>query len=79
MVSPDGGKTTYYTRNGDFSRDSVGNFVDNGGNIVQGWMRDEVTGEIDPTRPIRNIKIATAVMMLPLPLPTATAFAFIPS
>ena len=57
MVSSDGGKTTYYTRNGDFSRDSEGNFVDNGGNIVQGWMRDEETGEIDPTRPISDIKI----------------------
>ena len=57
MVSPDGGKTTYYTRNGDFSRDSMGNFVDNGGNIVQGWMRDEETGEIDPTRPISDINI----------------------
>ena len=61
MVSPDGGKTTYYTRNGDFSRDSVGNFVDNGGNIVQGWMRDEVTGEIDPTRPIGDIKIPSGL------------------
>ena len=57
MVSSDGGKTTYYTRNGDFSRDSEGNFVDNGGNIVQGWMRDEETGGIDPTRPIGDIKI----------------------
>lgn len=61
MVSPDGGKTTYYTRNGDFSRDSEGNFVDNGGNIVQGWMRDEVTGEIDPTRPLSDIKIPTGL------------------
>ena len=61
MVSSDGGKTTYYTRNGDFSRDSVGNFVDNGGNIVQGWMRDEVTGEIDPTRPIGDIKIPSGL------------------
>ena len=61
MVSPDGGKTTYYTRNGAFSRDSVGNFVDNGGNIVQGWMRDEVTGEIDPTRPIGDIKIPSGL------------------
>ncbi|QKF93182.1 flagellar hook protein FlgE [Campylobacter sp. CCUG 57310] len=57
IVSPDGGKTRLYTRNGDFSRDSLGNFVDNGGHIVQGWMRDEVTGEIDPTRPIENIII----------------------
>ncbi|QCD53504.1 flagellar hook protein FlgE [Campylobacter sp. RM16192] len=57
IVSPDSGKTRLYTRNGDFSRDSVGNFVDNGGHIVQGWMRDETTGEIDPTRPIENIII----------------------
>ena len=64
MVSPDGGKTTYYTRNGDFSRDSEGNFVDNGGNIVQGWMRDEVTGEIDPTRPLSDIKIPTGLTVL---------------
>ena len=57
MVSPDGGKTYYYTRNGDFSRDSEGNFVDNNGLIAQGWMRDEDTGKIDPTRPIENINI----------------------
>lgn len=56
-VSPDGGKTRMYTRNGDFSRDSQGNFVDNHGYKVQGWMRDENTNKIDPTRPIENINI----------------------
>lgn len=57
VVSPDGGKTNYYTRNGDFSRDSLGNFVDKNGYIVQGWMRDDATGVIDPTSPIKNIQI----------------------
>ena len=61
MVSPDGGKSYYYTRNGDFSRDSQGNFVDNNGLVVQGWMRDEDTNEIDPTRPIENIVIPTGL------------------
>lgn len=57
IVSPDGGKTYTYTRNGDFLRDSQGNFVDQNGYIVQGWMRDENTGLIDATGPIKNIKI----------------------
>lgn len=57
IVSPDGGLTRYYTRNGQFTRDSLGNFVDNNGYIVQGWMRDEETNTIDPTGPIKNIVI----------------------
>ena len=40
VVSPDGGKTYLYTRNGDFSLDSVGNLVDRNGYIVQGWSRN---------------------------------------
>ncbi len=57
VVSPDGGKTYKYTRNGDFSRDSLGNFVDKNGYIVQGWLRNEDTGTIDPTGPVKNIQI----------------------
>ena len=57
VVSPDGGLTRYYTRNGQFTRDSLGNFVDNNGYIVQGWMRDEETNTIDPTTPVKNIVI----------------------
>ncbi|OPA74981.1 flagellar hook protein FlgE [Campylobacter pinnipediorum subsp. pinnipediorum] len=57
IVSPDGGKTNLYTRNGDFIRDRAGNFVNNSGYIVQGWTRDDETGIIDPTGPIRNIVI----------------------
>ena len=57
VVSPDGGTTRYYTRNGDFVRDKAGNFVNNSGYIVQGWTRDEETGTIDSTGPIKNIVI----------------------
>ena len=57
VVSPDGGNTRYYTRNGDFVRDKAGNFVNNSGYIVQGWTRDEETGTIDSTGPIKNIVI----------------------
>ncbi len=58
VLSPDGGKTYKYSRNGDFVFDAVGNFVDNNGYIVQGWMRDPKTGQIDSTSPIRNIQIS---------------------
>ena len=57
VVSPDGGTTRYYTRNGDFLRDKAGNFVNESGHIVQGWTRDEETGTIDATAPIKNIVI----------------------
>lgn len=57
VVSPDGGKTRYYTRNGEFLFDKAGNYVNSSGYIVQGWSRDEETGAIDSTGPIRNITI----------------------
>ena len=57
IVSPDGGKTYKYTRNGAFSFDALGNFTESNGYIVQGWVRDPDTGEVDPTAPIRNITI----------------------
>lgn len=57
IISPDGGKTDLYTRNGDFVRDKAGNFVNNSGYIAQGWTRNEETGSIDTTGPISNIVI----------------------
>ncbi|RLA71778.1 MAG: flagellar hook protein FlgE [Epsilonproteobacteria bacterium] len=57
IVSPDGGNTYKYTRAGDFKFDAGGNFVDNNGFIVQGWLRDGATGEVDSTAPITNINI----------------------
>ncbi len=57
VVSSDGGNTYKYTRSGDFKFDGAGNFVDNNGFIVQGWMRDEETGKVDSTAPIGDIQI----------------------
>ncbi|MBE0513480.1 flagellar hook protein FlgE [Sulfurimonas sp.] len=57
IVSPDGGNTYKYTRSGDFKFDAGGNFVDNNGFIVQGWLRDQTTGLVDATAPITNINI----------------------
>ena len=39
IVSSDAGSTYKYSRSGDFKFDANGNFVDNGGFIVQGWVR----------------------------------------
>ncbi|MEA2110706.1 MAG: flagellar hook-basal body complex protein [Campylobacterota bacterium] len=57
VVSGDGGSTYKYTRSGDFKFDASGNFVDNNGFIVQGWMRDEDTGVVDSTAPIGNVQV----------------------
>ncbi len=57
IVSPDGGNTYKYTRAGDFKFDAGGNFVDNNGFIVQGWLRDEDTGKVDSSASITNINI----------------------
>jgi len=57
IVSPDGGTSYKYTRDGDFEFDADGNFVDSNGYIIQGWLKDEDTGEIDTTSPITNITI----------------------
>jgi flagellar hook protein FlgE len=57
IISPDGGNTYKYTRAGDFKFDAAGNFVDNNGFIVQGWLRDPDTGKVDSTAPIQDINI----------------------
>ncbi len=57
IISPDGGNTYKYTRAGDFKFDAGGNFVDNNGFVVQGWLRDSVTGNVDATAPITSINI----------------------
>jgi len=57
VVSSDGGSTYKYSRSGDFKFDGAGNFVDNNGFIVQGWLRDKDTGLVDATAPIANIQI----------------------
>ena len=57
VVSQDAGVTYKYTRSGDFVFDANGNFVNNQGLIAQGWVRDDVTGQIDSSAPIGNITI----------------------
>ncbi len=61
VVSSDGGSTYKYTRSGDFKFDGSGNFVDNNGFIVQGWMRDEDTGAVDSTAPIGNVQVPSGL------------------
>jgi len=57
VVTSDGGKTAKYTRAGDFSFDSNGNFVDPNGYIVQGWRADD------------NYKIDSAAGVKPISIP----------
>ena len=57
IVSADAGKTSNFTRAGNFSFDASGNFVDNNGYVVQGWVRDATTGKVDSTAPITSIQI----------------------
>jgi len=57
VVTGDGGKTAKYTRAGDFTFDSNGNFVDPNGYIVEGWMADE-NYRIDSSAGVKPISIA---------------------
>ena len=57
VVTSDGGKTSKYTRAGDFNFDSNGNFVDPSGYIVEGWMADD------------NYKIDSAAGVKPISIP----------
>ncbi len=57
VVSGDGGKTYRYTRAGDFTFDANGNFVDPNGMIVQGWLADPGTHNIDTAKGLQPISI----------------------
>ena len=57
VVTDDNGKSSRYTRAGDFSFDSNGNFVDPNGFIVEGWMADD------------NYKIDSAAGVKPITIP----------
>ncbi len=57
ISSPDGGNTYKYSRAGDFKFDAAGNFVDNNGYTIQGWVQDKETGVVDTTAPITDITI----------------------
>lgn len=55
LVSNDGGRTQYLTRDGAFNQDAAGNFVNSNGYVVQGWLHDPITGRIDTTLPAGNL------------------------
>lgn len=55
LVSNDGGKTQYLTRDGAFTQDAAGNFVNSSGYVVQGWTRDPITGRIDTSLEASNL------------------------
>jgi len=57
VVSEDGGKTYKYTRAGDFTFDADGNFVDPNGFVVQGWLADNDTHNIDNAKGVQPISI----------------------
>jgi len=70
MVTNNSGSSYQYTRNGDFFFDSAGNFVDQRGYKVQGWVKDlnpntstvDITSsKVDTTSPVANIKIEPAL------------------
>jgi flagellar hook protein FlgE len=56
VVTADGGKTSQYTRAGDFTFDSNGNFVDPNGYVVQGWLADD-DYKIDSAAGVKPISI----------------------
>ena len=56
VVSPDGGSTYRYTRDGEFNFDAYGNFVDSNGYTVQGWIADSKY-KVDSTGPVKSIQI----------------------
>ena len=57
VVSDDGGKTYKYTRAGDFTFDANGNFVDPNGFVVQGWLANPDTHQIDTSTGVKPISI----------------------
>ena len=56
VVTGDNGKTSKYTRSGDFTFDNDGNFVDSNGYKVEGWLADE-NNKIDSSAGVKPISI----------------------
>lgn len=72
IVSGDGGNTRALTRDGRFKFDAQGNFVNNAGFVVQGWVRNISSFEktaainenvVDTAGPITSIKISPKLVM----------------
>ena len=54
------GSERYYTRAGGFSFDSSGNLTTAGGQLVQGWLTDPVTGITDTEGPVTTVNLPLA-------------------
>ncbi len=66
VLDKSGSGNYVYTRNGDFQFDAKGNYVQAGnGYFVQGWMRNEKTGEIDTGADVGKIVIPSGKTMEP--------------
>lgn len=71
VVSSDKGTTQKFTRNGEFLFDANGNLVTTGGDVVQGWVRendlDHLTDrsmlKVDSTGSIQGIQIDPSMVM----------------
>jgi len=65
------GSNQYYTRNGAFSFDASGNYVNSAGLKVQGWMADS-TGKITSTGEVTDISVPVGQTMAATATTTAT-------
>lgn len=72
VLSGDAGKTRVFTRDGRFGFDANGNFVNNSGYVVQGWVRNISSFErtaavndnvVDTTGPVTSIQIDPKLVM----------------
>jgi flagellar hook-basal body protein len=67
VVSADNGKSYKYTRSGDFSFDANGMLVDGNGYVLQGWLMDDETNNIDLSSTPQSIQVDSALTMPPSP------------
>ena len=56
-----------YSRAGSFRFDSLGRLVNPSGAIVQGWVRDEATGDINTNAPLTDITVPVTQNIPPRP------------
>ena len=59
------GDDRYFTRNGSFSFDEIGNLTNTQGFIVQGWEAD-AAGDVDTTQPIDDIRLPIGQVIDPI-------------
>jgi flagellar hook protein FlgE len=71
MISGDGffiteqGNEKLYTRAGSFDLDATGRLITPDGAILQGWMSDPATGQVNTNGPIQNLSIPFGSIMAP--------------